>query len=135
MTYPISKIDGLGPQAAVKLKTAGIRTTEGLLKNAGSVKARKMLSAKTGIGEQTLLDWANIALLMSIKGISTAKAGLVRAAGVSTVRELAMRNPGRLAQAMKDVNDKRKLVRVLPSKESVERMIEYAGKVPNKITY
>ena len=59
-----------------------------------------------------------------------AKVGLVRAAGVTTVRELALRNPARLAQNMKDVNTKRKLVRVLPSEKSVEQLIEQARKLP-----
>ena len=135
MSYPISKIDGLVPQSAARLKAVGIRTTEGLLKYAGTAKARKALSAKTGIGEQQLLEWANTAAIMSVKGISTGKAGLIRATGVNTVRELAMRNPGRLAQAMKDINDKKKLLRVLPSERSLARLIENAGKVPHKISY
>ena len=63
-----------------------------------------------------------------------AKVGLVRAAGVTTVRELALRNPARLAQNMKDVNTRRKLVRVLPSERSVEQLIEQARKLQPKIT-
>jgi hypothetical protein len=64
-----------------------------------------------------------------------AKVGLVRAAGVTTVRELALRNPARLAQNIKDVNTKRKLVRVLPSERSVEQMVEQARKLSPKISY
>lgn len=135
MTYPISKIDGLGPQAATKLKALRIRTTKSLLEKAGDAKARKALAMKTGISEQQLLEWANIADCMRVKGISTAKAGLLRAAGVNTVREFALRNPERLAQAMKDANDKRKLVRVLPSEKSVARLIQNARKLPLKISY
>ena len=135
MSYPLSKIDGLSSFAAAKLKKLGIRTTDKLLQRAGTAKNRKDLSEKTGISEQQLLEWANIAALMSVKGISTGKAGLIRASGVSTVRELAMRNPDRLAKAMKEANDKRKLVRVLPTKESLARLIENAGKLPTKITY
>jgi hypothetical protein len=64
-----------------------------------------------------------------------ARIGLVRAAGVTTVRELALRNPARLAQNMKEVNIKRKLVRMLPSEKSVEQLIAKARKLPPKITY
>ena len=87
-------------------------------------KGRKALAAKTGISEQQLLEWANVSDYMRIPGMGKAKVGLVRAAGVTTVRELALRNPARLAQNMKDVNTKRKLVRVLPSEKSVEQLIE-----------
>ena len=135
MTYPISQIEGMTAFAASKLKKLGIRTTEALLKAAGNLKGRKELAAKTGISEQQLLEWANIADYMRIPGMGKAKAGLLRAAGVTTVRELAFRNPARLAQNMKDVNIKRKLVRVLPSENSVEQLIAEARKLDRKITY
>ena len=54
---------------------------------------------------------------------------------VTTVRELALRNPARLAQNMKDVNTERKLVRVLPSEKSVEQLIAQARRLQPKITY
>jgi predicted RecB family nuclease len=135
MTYPISEIEGLTTFTATKLKTLGIRTTAALLEAARTVKGRKALAAKTGISEQQLLEWANVSDYMRIPGMGKAKVGLVRAAGVTTVRELALRNPARLAQNMREVNTKRKLVRVLPSEKSVEQLIERARKLQPKITY
>ena len=82
-----------------------------------------------------MLEWANVSDHMRIPGMGKAKIGLVRAAGVTTVRELGLRNPARLAQSMKDANTRRKLVRVLPSEKSVEQLIEQARKLPPKITY
>jgi predicted RecB family nuclease len=135
MTYPISKIDGLTAFAASKLKSAGIRTMEGLLEAARTAKGRKKLSEETGFSEQQLLEWANLADCMRIPGMGKAKAELLRASGVNTVREFTHRNPSRLAQAMRDANDKRKLVRVLPSEKTVEQLIQKARKLPLKITY
>jgi predicted RecB family nuclease len=121
--------------SASKLKKLGIRTTDALLEAARTVKGRKVLATKTGISEQQLLDWANVSDYMRIPGMGRAKVGLVRAAGVTTVRELALRNPARLAQNMRDVNTKRKLLRVLPSEKSVEQLIAQARKLQPKITY
>ena len=135
MTYPLSEIEGLSAYSASKLKSLGIRTTESLLEAARTVKGRKTLAAKTGISEQQLLEWANVSDYMRIPGMGKAKVGLVRAAGVATVRELAMRNPMRLAQNMKEVNTKRKLVRVLPSERSVQQIVEHARKLQPKISY
>lgn len=135
MSYPISIIDGLKPQAEARLKAEGIRTTATLLERASTVKARKTLAARTGISEQDLLAWANMADCMRIKGMGKAKAELLRAAGVSTVREFVQRNPERLARAMKEANDARKLVRVLPSEKSVAQLIQQARKLPLKISY
>ncbi|WP_295850574.1 DUF4332 domain-containing protein [Tardiphaga sp.] len=135
MTYPISKIDGLTAFAATKLKKAGIRTMESLLEAAHSAKCRKELAAKTGFSEQQLLEWANLADYLRIPGMGKAKAELLRASGVNTVRELTHRNPARLAQAMRDANDKRRLVQVMPSEKSVEQLIEKARQLPLRITY
>ncbi|GLR86831.1 DUF4332 domain-containing protein [Bradyrhizobium iriomotense] len=135
MTYPISDIEGLSAFAASKLKAQGIRTTVALLEAASTVKGRKALSARTGISEQQLLEWANVSDYMRIPGMGKAKVNLVRAAGVTTVRELAYRNPSRLAQNMREVNEKRKLVRVLPSEKSVGDLIAKARKLPPKISY
>ena len=135
MTYPISKIEGLVAVDAKKLKSVGIRTTDALLEAARSPKGRKMLAAKTGFSEQQLLEWANIADYMRIPGMGNGKTKLLRAAGVTTVRELTHRNPARLALAMKDVNTKRRLVSVLPSEKAIGELIEHARKLPLKITY
>jgi hypothetical protein len=135
MTYPISEIDGLPSYAASKLKSLGIRTTDRLLEAARTVKGRKMLAAKTGFSEQQLLEWANFSDYMRVPGMGRAKVTLVRAAGVPTVRELALRNPARLAQNMKEVNVKRKLVRIMPSEKSIEQLIAKARKLQPKITY
>ena len=135
MTYPLTQIEGMTAFAASKLKKLGIRTTEALLEAAHTAKGRKDLSAKTGISEQQLLEWANICDYMRIPGMGKAKTGLLRAAGVTTVRELALRNPARLAESMKDINIRRKLVHVLPSEKSVEQIIQKARKLQPKITY
>ena len=135
MTYPISELEGMTAFSASKLKSLGIRTTDALLEAARTVKGRKTLATRTGISERQLLEWANMSDYMRIPGMGMAKIGLVRAAGVTTVRELALRNPARLAQNMKDVNIRRKLVRVLPSEKSVEQLIAQARKLQPKITY
>ena len=135
MTYPLSEIEGMNAFFASKLKSLGIRTTDALLEAARTMKGRKALAAKTGISEQQLLEWANVSDYMRIPGMGKAKVGLMRAAGVTTVRELAHRNPARLAQNMKEINIRQNLVRILPSEKSVAQLIAKARKLPPKITY
>ena len=119
-------IDSADPSEIAKLAESGL---------VDGVTTNPTLAAKTGLTEQQLLGWANIADCMRIKGMGKAKAELLRAAGVTTVREFVHRNPERLAQAMKEANEKRKLVSVLPSEASVKRLIENARKLPLKISY
>jgi predicted RecB family nuclease len=135
MTYPIAKLDGMTAQAAAKLKRQGVRTAEKLIEVASPVRSRKRLARETGLSEQQLLDWVNLAHYLQIKGMGAARAKLIRSTGVNTVRELGYRNPARLAQAMREQNEKLKLVRALPSEPSVRLLIERAREHDGKITY
>ena len=135
MPFSISELDGLRPGFAIKMRKAGIRTTEKLLETAKSLKGRQMLAEKTEIDQKQLLCVANLIDRMRIKGVGPEYAELLEAAGVKTVRELRYRNPARLADAMAKANLERKLVRVLPSQHTVERWIDQARKLPVKISY
>jgi hypothetical protein len=135
MSYPITTIEEIGVDEVTALKSAGIRTTDGLLEAAKSPKGRKLLADKVKLDEKKLLRWANIADKLRIKGMGKEYAGLLREVGVDTVKELKYRNPARLARTMAEANKKRKLVRFLPSEKLVTRWVEHARKLPQKITY
>jgi hypothetical protein len=135
MSYPITDIEGIDGEAVAILKSVGIRSTERLLETARTLRGRRLLAAKTGLNEKSLLSWANVADRMRVKGISKEYAGLLQAAGVDTVKELKYRNPANLAKAMAEANKKNKLVRQLPSEKVVARWIENAKKLPLKISY
>jgi hypothetical protein len=117
------------------MKKVGIRTTEKLLETAKSLKGRLMLAEKTDISQEDLLRVANMIDRMRIKGVGQDYAALLEAAGVKTIKELRYRNPGRLAELMAKANVERKLVRVLPSEQTVGRWIDHAKKLPVKISY
>src|SRR5262245_22330621 len=135
MNYPIIEIAGIDDSNIEALKAVGIRTTERLLEAAKNPSGRKLLAEKTGIDSGRLLDLANAADHMRIKGMGKGYVSLLRAAGVMTVRELKYRNPANLAQTMSDLNAKRKLVRLLPSPQMVEGWVEQAKRLPIKITH
>jgi hypothetical protein len=135
MSYPLTDIEGIDRETAGVLKSHGIRSTEGLIEAARTVRGRKSLARKSGIGERQLLCWVNMADRMRVRGISKEYAYLLHAAGVDTIRELKYRNPSKLVTAMADANKRRKLVRLLPSEKAVVRWIDHAKKLPPKITY
>lgn len=135
VSYPIKNLDGIDADTVAAFKTAGIRTTEKLLDAARTSKGRKQLAEKTGLDERHLLRLANMADRMRVKGLGADYAELLRVCGVDTVRELKYRNPGKLAAAMREANETRKLVKLLPSDKTVGRWIEQAKKLPLKITY
>ena len=135
MSKSLKTLDGFGSDTIERLRSAGIRTSDRLLEAAKSPKDRKALAVKTGIDPQRLLRFANLADKLRVKGLGAGYAELLCRVGVDTVRELKYRNPAKLAAAMRDENDKRKLVRLVPTEKAVGRWVEAARKLPPKITY
>lgn len=131
----LKKLDGLAPDVIERLRSAGIRTSDRLLEATKSAKDREALSLKTGIPPRELLRFANLADKLRVKGLGMNYAELLCRVGVDTVRELKYRNPAKLAAAMRAENDKRKLVRLVPTEKAVGRWVEAAKKLPPKITY
>jgi predicted flap endonuclease-1-like 5' DNA nuclease len=134
-SYSIATIREIDEDEVAALKSAGIKTTQRLLEAAATPTGRKKLAAKSKLEPQKLLRWANMADKLRIKGMGNNYAALLREAGVDTVKELGYRNPRRLAQSMREVNKKRKLVRFLPPEQLVTRWVEQARKLQRKIEY
>ena len=131
----LKNLNGLESEVVERLRSAGIRTSGKLLDAAKSLKGRKELSRKTGIGPKELLRYANIADKLRVKGLGEGYAELLCHVGVDTVRELRYRNPEKLAAAMRRKNDKLRLVRLVPTEKAVGRWIEAAKKLQQEISY
>ncbi len=131
----IDTIEGIGHRQATKLRKARIRTTEALLKTGGTKKGRKAIADTTDISEKLILEWVNRADLMRVKGVGEEYSDLLESAGVDTVKELRRRNSANLLSAMVEVNDKKKLVRRLPTESMVERWVNDAKDLEPLVTY
>ena len=125
----IDSIEGIGPKFATKLRKNGVRTTEALLKKAGTRKGRKDLVTTTGLNDKLMLEWVNRADLMRVKGIGSEYSDLLEAAGVDSVKELRNRTAPALSKKMVTINTKKKLVRRLPTESMVDRWIRHAKKL------
>ncbi|HXU33540.1 MAG TPA: DUF4332 domain-containing protein [Thermoanaerobaculia bacterium] len=135
MSYPLEEIEGIGAAYAAKLGACGIQTTSALLKRCADPKGRKRIAAESGVSEELLLKWANLADLMRVRGIGRQYAELLEGAGVDTIKELRTRKPSHLAVKMAEVNKVRKLTRRIPIPSMIEEWIELAAKLAPVITY
>ena len=128
-------IEGIGPTFAKTLGDAGLKTTDDLLKSAGSSTGRKSLAATTSIPEPKILEWVNRADLMRIKGVGSEFSDLLESSGVDTVKELATRVPANLLARMTQVNEEKKLVRRAPNAGEVEAWVAEAKTLPPMVSY
>ena len=133
--YDIIEIEGIGLAYATRLRKLGIHTTDDLLKVAASRKGRQELAAKSGFSTAQLLEWVNRADLMRVPGVGSEYSDLLEAGGVDTVRELRRRNAENLYEALRKVNQKKRLVRRLPELEEVRAWIAAARKMKPIVTY
>lgn len=131
----IDSIAGLGVRQATTLRKARIRTTEGLLKRGATRAGRKRLAKATGLSEELIMAWVNRADLMRVKGIGREYSDLLGATGVETVRELRTRKPANLHSRLVKVNEKKHLVRRLPTTEMVEGWVAHASKLNSQVKY
>jgi len=131
----IAAIDSMNQRDATKLRKAGVRTTDALLKTAATRTGRRRLAKEASLSESEILSWVNRADLMRIKGIGSEYADLMEAAGVDTIRELRRRNPDRLLIAMTEMNARRRLIRRLPTTGMVAGWIESAKVVEPLVTH
>lgn len=132
----LREIDGIAPNYATqKLKNVGILTVQNLLDKGCTRDGRKEMAQKTGISETLILEWVNIADLFRIEGVGEEHSDLLKEAGVGTVAELSKRIPEELHAKLKEVNEKKRLVRQLPSLDVVGKWIEQAKNLPRMVEY
>lgn len=131
----IDTIEGLGYKQATRLRKARVRTTEALLRTASTRTGRRHLAEATGLSDRLILEWVNRADLMRVKGVGEEYSDLLEEAGVDTIKELRRRNPRNLLATMVEVNNKKRLVRRLPTETMVTRWVEYAKTLAPIVKY
>ena len=131
----IDTIEGLGYKQATRLRKARVRTTEALLRTASTRTGRRHLAEATGLSDRLILEWVNRADLMRVKGVGEEYSDLLEEAGVDTIKELRQRNPRNLLATMVEVNNKKRLVRRLPTETMVTRWVEYAKMLAPIVKY
>lgn len=135
MAYKIEQIEGIGAAYAAKLESAGISTTDDLLKACATKADRDKVAAETGISEKLILKWTNHADLFRIKGVAGQFAELLEAAGVDTVKEFRHRVAENLQPKLVEVNEAKNLCNRVPSVAEIQKMIDRAKELEPIITY
>ena len=129
----IIDIEGVGEVYAQKLQDAGIKTVEELLEQGATPKGRDQIAEKTGISGALILRWVNHADLIRIVGVAEQYAELLEASGVDSIPELSQRVAENLYAKMVEVNEKKSLVRRLPSVGQVSAWIDQCKNLPRAV--
>ena len=131
----VSEIKGVSEALAAKLAGLGIKNSDQLLEKANSPQERRDLAAKLGIDAKQVLEMANRADLIRIKGVAGAFSDMLENAGVDTVKELASRVPGNLQPKLVEINEKMKLSQRTPTVDMVADWVNQAKALPKILEY
>jgi predicted flap endonuclease-1-like 5' DNA nuclease len=131
----LATVNGVGLKGAPKLRAAGIRTTHSLLGKGATRQGRKEISEQSGLTETQVLQLVNHADLFRIRGAGREYVELLEAAGVATVVDLSLRAAESLHQRLVKVNQKRKLVRKVPTLTQVRTWVASAKLLPRAVKY
>ena len=135
MTVSVGGIKGVSADLAAKLQAQGIDNSDELLEKAKTTAARRELAAKLGIDAKAVLELANRADLIRIKGIGGVYSDLLENAGVDTVKELAARVPANLGAKLAEINAEKKLTNRPPTAEMVAEWVDQAKALPKILEY
>ena len=133
--YPIKTIEGIGKRYTKSLQDHGIRTTDALLQEGKTKKGRAAIAEAIGCTPTKVLEWVNRADLYRVDGVAEEISDLLEAAGVDSPSELKNRNAENLAKALKEYNDKKKIVRRCPGLKSVQKFIASAKTLDKVVTH
>ena len=125
----------VGRRVQKQLAKVGVTNSLQLLEAASRPGEREKLLAATGLTNEKLLELLHMADLMRVKGIGPAHARLLVGAGVSTVKDLARRNPILLQGSLDQVNGSERLNERTPGIEVVLAWVEAARELDRVIRY
>ena len=132
----VKEVKGVTEELQPKLKEQGINDSDQLLKKAKTPAGRRELAGKLGVDPQVVLELANRADLVRIKGVAGVYSNLLENAGVDTVKELSGRVPENLQAKLAQVNEKMKLAnRTPPTVEMVKDWVSQAKALPKTLEY
>ena len=129
----IEDIEGIGKKYGKKLREMGVGSVGKLLEEGGTRKARAAMAKDLDISPKLILEWVNHADLYRVKGIGSEYSDLLEEAGVDSVKELAQRKPENLAEKIREVNEKKKLVRRVCGVKMVTKWVDQAKGLPKMV--
>jgi uncharacterized membrane protein/predicted flap endonuclease-1-like 5' DNA nuclease len=125
----------LSEDEANKLYDTGVHKPSVLMEYGATPAGRAALVEETGLSRESTLRAIKRVDLMRIRGVGVKYAGLLLAAGVDTVPELAQRNPVHLRAKMGEVNALESMVGELPAEATVGDWVDQAKTLPRMIFY
>lgn len=107
----------------------GVRTVDDLLRVGATTEGRQRIARRLAVGYMMVLSWVHRGDLLRVRGVGKQYSELLESAGVSSVADLSTRNARILWQTLRGVNRKKRLVRRVPPRKTIEMWVYNAKKL------
>jgi len=124
--YPLEAVPFVPDKEREALLKEKITDTQELLDATKTAQQRKQLSRKTGIGEEIVLEYAQMCDLLRVRGVGPKMAKLFRLSGVLTMDDLGKQVPDVLSAKIKETNATHMVSEILPDEGSLKDWIHQA---------
>lgn len=119
MTYKMSDFQDIDPGHVVKLREAGIESTDDLMRLWADSPKRAELAEKSGIDLDRFTNLASMARLARVKNVGPKFVGVLMAAGIDGPKSLFEHTPEALVKRLGEVAAEKKLNSPVPTLEDV----------------
>ena len=126
--YLLSDVSLVSEVAQTRLAESGVTNTRGLLEALLTPSLRAAMLPMLELSAAETLALARQLELLQLEGVGPKASQLLIAAGVTSVADLAKREPASLLAPLAVANDARAIAGVNPSIEHVTQWVEAAGK-------
>ena len=126
----LSKVRGANLQIRNRLKGQGVTNSRQLLHAAGPLRARIILSGKTGIDMASLAYIVKRADLARVKGIGATFADMLEVIGADNVETLSGWDADALHRTLLDFNQCERFARRSPTLDEVAAWVDQAKELP-----
>ena len=130
--YDLSGIDLVEDALIPKLAALGVQTTEDLWKQSDTPKGEKKLAKALGVTRFKVKDLHDFCDVLRVQGVGPKVVRVLRFSGVTTLKDLAKKDPAKLTEAMKTANVQYDILGKLPDEATVKTWIDQAVALTTK---
>lgn len=118
------------PSTANRLADHGVKSINALLNRCRTADEQRAFARDIGLSSRRVQQWIRRADLARITGIGGEYVSLLEAAGISSTIDLATRDAVEVRSLLKQLNDRRRMVKRVPAVSNLQRWIDAAGNLP-----
>jgi len=133
--FVLKDFRGADKKHIVLLAKEGIANTDQMLERGKTPTGRRILSDKTGIPAEAILELVKLADLSRIEGVKNIRARLYHDAGIDSVEKMAKWNPDDLRAYLIEFVRKTGFDGIAPLPKEIRNTIEEAKKLPKIVEY